>query len=382
MKKNIIILILVTSLKLTQPSQEFASKNSSHTITNKNQKIELENNVIELTDDNFEETIGASNKPVIIDFYTQWCGPCKNIKPIFKQIAKEQSENFLFYAVDLEKCPKVAEKYKIKSVPTFFIFKNNVKIGSFTGSKTKLKLLETIEDIIRNSNKATTEIVQKNEIDHQEYIQIYTIFQNKDIESIKELIKKTKDLNTPFSFNGTDTYIMVLAFLSPSKEIINLLIENGAKINNQIINLTKECLENYNIRLSKGIKNLNYLEDKIKSTQFKTEKETNRIIENQSELNIKLFTAITNSEIEEIKVLISKGADINGIIEVGQDYISILGMAIFLTDKEEILDILLQNNLDLNIKMKINKTELTITEQLNKILKDIDLTKELLNNYL
>ena len=50
--------------------------------------------------------------------------------------------------------------------------------------------------------------------------------------------------------------------------------------------------------------------------------------------------------------------------------------------KEEILDIFLQNNLDLNIKMKINKTELTIAEHLNKILKDIDLTKELLNNCL
>ena len=175
---------------------------------------------------------------------------------------------------------------------------------------------------------------------------------------------------------------MVMAFLSPSKEIINLLIENGAKINNQIINLTKESLENYNISLSKGIKNLNYLEDKIKNTQFKTEKETNRIIENQSELNIKLLTAITNSEIEEIKVLISKGADINGIIEAGQNYISILGITIFVTDKEEILDIFLQNGLDLNIKMKSNKTELTIKEYLNKILKDIDLTKELLNNYL
>ena len=150
MKKNIIILILVISLRLTLNSQEFVSKN---------QKTELENNVnvIELTDDNFEETIGASNKPIIIDFYTQWCGPCKNIKPIFKQIAKEQSENFLFYAVDLEKCPKIAEKYKIKSVPTFFIFKNSEKIGSFTGSKTKLKLLESIEDIIKSF--VTTELL-------------------------------------------------------------------------------------------------------------------------------------------------------------------------------------------------------------------------------
>ena len=100
-----------------------------------------------INDSNFEELVLKSELPVMVDVYTEWCGPCRAISPFIEQMVKDYEGKALIFKVDAEKSPNVAEKYGIISVPTFLFIKNGDLVDKQTGI-TKATLIEKLNALL------------------------------------------------------------------------------------------------------------------------------------------------------------------------------------------------------------------------------------------
>ncbi len=96
-------------------------------------------NVTVLNNDNFENEVIKSDKPVLVDFWATWCGPCKMTGPVVDELAGEMS-NVKFAKLDVDECPELASKYGIMSIPALFIFKNGEIVGQQIGAVGKQEL--------------------------------------------------------------------------------------------------------------------------------------------------------------------------------------------------------------------------------------------------
>lgn len=92
---------------------------------------------IEITDANFEELVMNSDKPVLLDFWAEWCGPCRLIGPIVEEIAKEQGENALVGKVNVDENPQAAMKFGIRNIPTVLYLKNGEIADKQVGATSK-----------------------------------------------------------------------------------------------------------------------------------------------------------------------------------------------------------------------------------------------------
>lgn len=113
---------------------------------------------------NFKDII-SSNKPVLVDFYATWCGPCKALSPVINQVKKEVAPDMRVIKIDVDEKKSISNKYKIKSLPTLAIFKNGEILWRESGMKTKSELLKITSRFIENSSqptsKETTEVPKK-----------------------------------------------------------------------------------------------------------------------------------------------------------------------------------------------------------------------------
>ena len=91
------------------------------------------------------------NKPVLVDFYATWCGPCKQLSPIVNDVKNELSGKMRVIKVDVDKKKAVSNKYKIKSLPTLAIFQNGKIIWRESGLKTRVQLLKIANHFIENA---------------------------------------------------------------------------------------------------------------------------------------------------------------------------------------------------------------------------------------
>ena len=97
-----------------------------------------------LTDATFDEVIGASDKPILVDFWAEWCGPCKMIAPILEELAVEQAENFTIGKLDVDVNVATAAKFSVMSIPTLLLFKDGEVVARLVGAKPKGAMLQEI----------------------------------------------------------------------------------------------------------------------------------------------------------------------------------------------------------------------------------------------
>lgn len=104
--------------------------------------------VIPLSDDQFEDFIQKSDKPVIIDFWASSCPPCLHMKPIIEELANEYKEKYIFVSMDIEKDQRIAIQHGVMRLPTFTVIKNNTVIGTLVGYIDKQTFIEYVENVV------------------------------------------------------------------------------------------------------------------------------------------------------------------------------------------------------------------------------------------
>lgn len=98
--------------------------------------------IITLNDKNFQQQ--TKNKVVLVDFWAEWCAPCRMMAPVLNDVAGELSGNAFVGKVDIQKYESLAQKFKVRSIPTLILFKNGKEINRFVGIKTKAFLIKEI----------------------------------------------------------------------------------------------------------------------------------------------------------------------------------------------------------------------------------------------
>ena len=103
--------------------------------------------VLKISSENYEEEVLKADKPVIIDFYADWCGPCRMMSPIIDEIAEEKADSIKVGKVNVDENQDLAMKYGVMSIPTIVIIKNGKVEKTFVGVRDKSEILGAIGDI-------------------------------------------------------------------------------------------------------------------------------------------------------------------------------------------------------------------------------------------
>jgi thioredoxin 1 len=106
-------------------------------------------NIIEIDDDSFESAVLKAEKPVMVDFWAPWCGPCRAIAPIVDELQGTYGDRMGFVKVNVDENPLTPSKYGIKAIPTLIFFKNGEVAEQITGMVAKGKLEETIKGVVQ-----------------------------------------------------------------------------------------------------------------------------------------------------------------------------------------------------------------------------------------
>ena len=102
---------------------------------------------LKLTDENFQKEIDNAKKPVLVDFFAQWCGPCQVLGPILEEISKE-NDNFILAKVDVDQAPQASQRFKVEKIPTVVLFKDKQPISGFVGMSTKEDIKNWINKLL------------------------------------------------------------------------------------------------------------------------------------------------------------------------------------------------------------------------------------------
>lgn len=100
---------------------------------------------LKITKENFEEVLKKSEKPVLIDFWATWCGPCRMIAPVISQIAEEYKEELVVGKVNVDEEGELAVNFGVMSIPTLLVFKNGEVVNKAIGFMSKEEVLELIK---------------------------------------------------------------------------------------------------------------------------------------------------------------------------------------------------------------------------------------------
>ncbi len=101
--------------------------------------------VLSLNEKNFEEEVLKSEKPVLVDFWASWCGPCRMMSPVIDEIAEEMGETVKVYKINIDEEKNLAVKYNVMSIPTFIVLKNGKEVGRTIGVQDKSEITKMLK---------------------------------------------------------------------------------------------------------------------------------------------------------------------------------------------------------------------------------------------
>tara|TARA_B100000886_G_scaffold160593_1_gene109485 strand:+ start:448 stop:774 length:327 start_codon:yes stop_codon:yes gene_type:complete len=108
----------------------------------------MSDTIIKLTDSEFENQVIKSEKPILVDYWAEWCGPCKMIAPILEEISTEMSDKIIIGKLNVDENSQTPPKYGIRGIPTLMIFKDGNAVGTHVGALSKSDLIQFIESNI------------------------------------------------------------------------------------------------------------------------------------------------------------------------------------------------------------------------------------------
>ena len=104
--------------------------------------------ITELTDSTFDEEVNVAVEMVVVDFWAEWCGPCKLIAPVLAELAAEHPDTLRVTKVNVDDSPDVARRFEIMSIPTLMLFKDGVAKKRLIGAKGKQQLLRELQEFL------------------------------------------------------------------------------------------------------------------------------------------------------------------------------------------------------------------------------------------
>ena len=103
---------------------------------------------IHTSDTNFENDVIKSNLPIIVDFWAEWCGPCKQIGPVLEEISLEKKDLLNIYKINIDENPETPQKYGVRGIPTLMFFKDGKLVDTKVGSLPKSMINEWIDSLL------------------------------------------------------------------------------------------------------------------------------------------------------------------------------------------------------------------------------------------
>jgi len=153
---------------------------------------------IVLTDQNFDEEVEKAKKPVLVDFWTTWCGPCNILSPILEKLTKEYEDKIILAKVNLDQAPNVGQKFGVDRIPTVVLFRNNEPVNGFIGTRPEQVIREWLEKALgeegSKEEKGGEKNLEKQEIDeiikwYKDYAEKNGFRLNPDKAAVERLVK-------------------------------------------------------------------------------------------------------------------------------------------------------------------------------------------------
>jgi thioredoxin 1 len=108
----------------------------------------MSDNIVQISDSSFESDVLKAEGPVLVDFWAEWCGPCKMIAPVLEELADEYNGKLRIAKLNIDNNPETAPKYGVRGIPTLILFKNGQAEGTKVGALSKSQLAAFIDSVI------------------------------------------------------------------------------------------------------------------------------------------------------------------------------------------------------------------------------------------